>query len=45
MIQKHCHFILLIALLLVGCGRMPETLSEVKSEYVTVDDSGRLTVG
>lgn len=24
---------------MVGCGRMPETLGEVKSEYFTVDDS------
>ncbi len=30
---------LLITLLMVGCGRMPETLGEVKSEYFTVDDS------
>ena len=39
MTQKHCHFILLITLLMVGCGHKPETLGEVKSEYVTVDDS------
>ena len=31
------NFILLIALLIVGCGHKPETLDEVKSEYVTVD--------
>ncbi len=39
MIQKHCHFILLIALLMIGCGHRPENLGEVKSEFVTVDDS------
>ena len=33
------NFILLIALLIVGCGHKPETLDEVESEYVTVDDS------
>ena len=33
------NFILLIALLIVGCGHKPETLDEVKSEYVTVDSS------
>ena len=37
--QKHCLFIMLITLLMVGCGRIPETLGEVKSEYFTVDDS------
>ena len=34
------NFILLIALLIVGCGHKPETLDEVKSEYVTVDSTG-----
>lgn len=28
-----------IALLMVGCNRQPQTLGDVKSEYVTVDDS------
>ncbi|MBR5748466.1 MAG: alpha/beta hydrolase [Prevotella sp.] len=30
---------LLFALLLVGCGNQPKTLSELKSEYATIDDS------
>ena len=27
------------AMMMVGCGHKPETLDEVKSEYITVDDS------
>ena len=30
-------FILLITLLMVGCGRIPETLDGIKSEFITVD--------
>ena len=30
---------LLFALLMVGCGNQPQTLSELKSEYTTIDDS------
>ena len=33
------NFILLITLLMVGCGQKPKTLGEVKSEFVTVDGS------
>ena len=33
---------LLFALLLAGCGSQPQTLSELKSEYVTIDDSIRV---
>ena len=32
----------LFALLLVNCGQQPQTLSELKYEYVTVDDSIRV---
>lgn len=39
MIQKHYLFILLTTLLMVACGHKPETLGEVKSEFVTIDDS------
>ena len=28
-----------ITLLLVSCGHQPQTLSELESEYVTIDDS------
>ena len=30
---------LLFALLLMNCGNKPQTLSELKSEYITIDDS------
>ena len=33
---------LLFALLLVNCTEQPQTLSELKSEYVTIDDSIRV---
>ena len=32
----------LLFALLVGCGSQPQTLSELKSEYVTIDDSIRV---
>ena len=32
----------LFALLLASCGSQPQTLSELKSEYVTIDDSIRV---
>ena len=31
--------LLLAALLIVGCSHQPQTLDEVKSEYITIDDS------
>ena len=31
-------FILLVTLLLVSCGQKPQTLGDVRSEYVTIDD-------
>ena len=33
---------LLLALLLAGCCGQPQTLSELNSEYVTIDDSVRV---
>lgn len=33
---------LLLTLLLVGCAKVPQTLSEVNSEYITMDDSIRV---
>ena len=33
---------LLAAFMLFGCSRQPQTLNEVKSEYVTIDDSVRV---
>ena len=35
-------YFFLFALLLVNCGNQPQTLSELKSEYVTIDDSIRV---
>ncbi len=40
--MKRIVFYLLFALLLVGCGKQYQTLSELKSEYVTIDDSIRI---
>ena len=40
--MKRTVFYLLFALLLAGCGSQPQTLSELKSEYVTIDDSIRV---
>ena len=40
--KKKNIFIVLLALLLVGCGSQPQTLSELKSEFVTIDDSIRV---
>ena len=40
--MKRIVLFLLFALLLVGCGNQPQTLSELKSEYVTIDDSIRV---
>ena len=37
--MKRIVLCLLFALLLVNCSQKPQTLSELKSEYVTVDDS------
>ena len=37
--MKHSVTCLLFALLLFGCGRQSQTLGEVKSEYVAVNDS------
>ena len=37
--MKRTVLYLLSALLLVNCGHQPQTLSEMKSEYVTIDDS------
>ena len=31
-------FILLLAILLAGCSNIPQTLDDVMSEYVTVND-------
>ena len=40
--MKRTVFYLLFALLLVACGNQPQILSELKSEYVTIDDSIRI---
>lgn len=40
--MKRTTLYLLSALLLVGCGRLPQTLNELNSEYVTIDDSIRV---
>lgn len=40
--MKRTIFYLLFAVLLVSCGSQPQTLSELKSEYVTIDDSVRI---
>ena len=40
--MKRIVLYLLFALLLVGCGKQSQTLSELKSEYVTIDDSIRV---
>ena len=40
--MKQVLLYLLFALLLVSCGNQPQTLSELKSEYVTIDDSIRV---
>ena len=40
--MKRTVLYLLFALLLVGCGSQPQTLSELKSEYATIDDSIRV---
>ena len=37
--MKRIILLLLAALLLVGCSHQPQTLDEVKSEYVTINDS------
>ena len=37
--MKRTVLYLLFALLLVGCGNQPQTLSELKSEYATINDS------
>jgi len=37
--MKRTVLFLLFALLLVNCGNQPQTLSELKSEYITIDDS------
>ena len=40
--MKRTVLYLLFALLLVGCGSQPQTLSELESEYITIDDSIRV---
>ena len=40
--MKRTVLYLLFALLLVGCGSQPQTLSELKYEYITIDDSIRV---
>lgn len=40
--MKRTVLYLLSALLLVGCASQPQTLSELKSEYITIDDSIRV---
>ena len=40
--MKRTALYLLFALLLVGCGSQPQPLSELKSAYVTIDDSIRI---
>ena len=40
--MKRTVLYLLFALMLVGCGSQPQTLGELKSEYVTIDDSVRV---
>jgi len=40
--MKRTVLFLLFALLLVNCSQQPQTLSELKSEYVTIDDSIRV---
>ena len=40
--MKRTVFYLLFAVLLVNCSQQPQTLSELKSEYVTIDDSIRV---
>ena len=40
--MKRTVLYLLFALLLVSCGNQPQTLSELESEYVTIDDSIRV---
>ncbi len=37
--MKRTVLYLLFALLLINCGSQPQTLSELNSEYVTIDDS------
>ena len=37
--KKLLIILVLAALLMVGCSRQPQTLNEVKSEFVTIDDS------
>ena len=41
-VMKRTALYLLFALLLASCGSQPQTLSELKSEYVTIDDSIRV---
>lgn len=40
--MKQTVFYLLFALLQVACSNQPQTLSELKSEYITIDDSIRV---
>lgn len=40
--MKRIILLLLIGLLLFGCSHQPQTLDEVKSEYITIDDSIRV---
>ena len=40
--MKRTVLYLLFALMLVGCGSQPQTLGELRSEYVTIDDSVRV---
>ena len=40
--MKRTVIYLLFALLLTGCSQQPQTLSELKSEYATIDDSIRV---
>ena len=34
--------ILLLTMLLVGCGHQPQTLDDVKSEFITIDDGVKI---
>ena len=40
--MKQTVLYLLLALLLTNCGSKPQTLGELKSEYITIDDSIRV---
>jgi hypothetical protein len=40
--MKRIAFYFLFALLLISCGQQPKTLSDLKSEYVTINDSVRV---